>query len=819
MPKIESLKTARLHATCDPQRLPWEDSRSIPLPGRDVVRQINFQPRVLKALDLALQIKTIGYNVYVSGHAGLGRTHTVLSYLTPRARKAKVPGDVIYAYNFENSDQPRLFTIPAGAGRKVRDLFRDAVQEISKNLSKRFDDPGYMEKHAKLLDQFQNKRVGLLHKMNDVAHTKGFHLEMDENGGVTLQPMADGKRLSDEEFEKLDSDVRLELKRKGDNLVRTMAGMMRQLALAEEAFQADEKDLNRLALSNVLNKVFDPLVKKIVKLCLSEPLGAYFDTMREDMLKNTEAFILKDGGAQPSDSRTGAQPIEDILSHYAINLFVDNSETEGAPVIVEEHPTAANLLGCVEREAELGALVTNFSLIRAGSLHKANGGFLIIRIEDLLQYANAWEGLLRSLRANEARIEDIDDASDTTIRTKGISPEPLPLDCKVILIGNEELYETLLENDERFFKLFRIKAHMTEFVDRTAANIRKYLVQIAGIIKAEELLPFDRTALAWLVDHGCHLSEDQQKLSLQFPLLRELMIEACALAAMKHADMVSSEILEEAYGERIYRANLVEELFLEEYDRDMIKVSTSGTAVGQVNGLSVTTYGDYEFGLPHRISCIVGVGQEGIIDLEREAELGGPIHTKAMMILKSFLIKHFAGKKPLVLSGSLYFEQNYATIEGDSASGAELVALLSALAEVPVRQDLAFTGAVSHTGEIMPVGGVSRKIEGFFKVCSHHDGLTGTQGVLIPSDNVDHLMLAPNVLEAVENGRFFIYPVQTIEEALFLLTGLSAGKQRTNGSYTEGSLYARVDHRLQLLGEYAQNAFRRTSAAKKKAAK
>ncbi|MBQ7457108.1 MAG: AAA family ATPase [Desulfovibrio sp.] len=805
MAKVEALKASRLHATYDPARIPWEDSRAIPLPKRD----IHFQPRALKALDLALAITTIGYNVYISGHAGLGRTHTVLSYLTPLARAAKVPDDVIYVYNFNNPDSPRLFTVPAGTGRTIRELCKNAIKDISKNLSNRFDDSRYMQKHANLLDQFQNARFGLLHKMNDVAHTKGFHLEMDDNGSVTLSPMADGKRLSDEEFEKLDSSVRQELKRKGDTLVHTMAGMMRQLARAEESFQADEKDLNRLALSDVLDTIFEPMVATIKTLCQSDALVAYFQEMREDMLKNTESFIIKD---VPQDR---AAPTEDILSHYEINLFVDNSQTQGAPIVIEEHPTAANLLGCVEREAELGALVTNFTLIRAGSLHKANGGFLLIRIEDLLQYANAWEGLLRSLRANEARIEDIDDATDSTIRTKGISPEPLPLHCKVILIGNEELYETLLENDERFFKLFRIKAHMAEFVERNASNIRHYLVQIAGIIHADQLLPFDRSALAWLVDHGCHMSEDQRRLSLQFPLLRELMIEACALASMKHVTMVGSAILEEAYAARIYRANLVEELFLEEYDREMIKVSTRGEAVGQVNGLSVTSYGDYEFGLPHRISCTVGVGQEGIIDLEREAELGGPIHTKAMMILKSFLIKHFARKKPLVLSGSLYFEQNYAGIEGDSASGAELVALLSALAEVPVRLDLAFTGAVSHTGEIMPVGGVSRKIEGFFKVCSHHAGLTGTQGVIIPKDNIDHLMLAPDVLAAVSAEQFFVYPVSTIEEALLLLTGLSAGRALKEGGYTEGSLYDRVDRRLELLGEYAQNAFTKRTRKKK----
>ena len=816
MAKVEALVTSRLHAKCDPARLPWEDSSQIPLAKGQIGRQASFQPRAMQALDLALKIRSIGYNVYVSGSAGLGRTYTVLSYLAPLARKAKTPDDIIYVYNFANPDSPRLFALPPGCASKVKTLFKEAMAQVSKKLSDRFDDSSYMKKHASLLNRFQKDKVGLLHKMNDLAENKGFHLEMDDNGGLTLSPMADGKRLSDDEFEKLDSARRRDLKRKGDSLVHSMAGMMRELARAEESFHADEKDLDRLTLAEVLDGCLVPVVKKILKLCHAGPeheLTAYFADMREDMLKNLEAFIPHEA-QQPLDPRAMTQASEDTLCHYEINCFVDNQPGAGAPVIVEEHPTAARLLGCVEREAELGALVTNFTLIRAGSLHKANGGYLILRVEDLLQYPNAWEGLLRALRSSALSIEDTDDVSDSTIRTKGITPEALPLDLKVILIGTEDYYQTLLENDERFSKLFRIKAHMAVQVERTADNIRRYLVQIAGIIREDGLLPFDRSALAWLVDHGCHLSEDQRRLSLQFPLLREIMIEACAMADTGKKQAVDSETLEAAYAARTYRVNLVEEVFMEEYDRELIKVSTRGQAVGQVNGLSVTSYGDFEFGLPHRISCTVGVGQEGIIDLEREAELGGPIHTKAMMILKSFLIEHFARKKPLVLSGSLYFEQSYAGIEGDSASGAELVALLSALGEVPVRLDLAFTGAVSHKGEILPVGGVTRKIEGFFKVCSHHGGLSGSQGVIIPRDNVDHLMLEPDVLEAVEKKQFFIYPVRTIEEALFLLTGLACGYARKSGNYTRGSLYDLVDRRLQRLGEYAQNAFRRSSRQK-----
>ena len=813
MPKVEPLPTSRLHAKMDPAKIPYEDSTQISLARTNLANsKLHFQPRAWQALDLALKIKTSGYNVYVSGYPGLGRTHTVLTYLEPWAKKAKAPDDLIYVYNFQKPDCPRLIHLPKGCGVKVKTLFTDAIQGLTKKIISRFDNPNYIKKHAEISDKFQNRKMELLNKMNEVAHAKGFHIEIDDSGALGLCPMADGKRLTDSELEKLDSAVRLDLKRQGDNLVHDMAGMMRDLAKVEEAFQEDERNLEREVVAEVLEAQLTPCMQKILRLAQSQELQEYFRDVHTDIVKNGELFLQKDQ-PQNADGQRFA-PSEELLTHYEINLFVDHTETIGAPIVFEEHPTAANLLGCVEREAELGTLVTNFSLIKSGSLHRANGGFLVVRVNDLVQYPYAWEGLLRALRANELRIEDIDEVSDSTIRTKGIMPEALKLDLKVILIGDEDSYEALLESDERFAKLFRLKAHLSDVAERNAANIKRYLVEIAKIIHQEELLPFKRDALAWLVDHGCHLSEDQRRLSLRFPQLRELMLEACAFAQSDSKDYVSAEILEKAYGARIYRANLVEEEFLEEYDREMIKVQTQGTAIGQVNGLSVTTYGDFEFGLPHRIACTVGVGQEGIIDLEREAELGGPIHTKATMILKSFLINHFAQKKPLVLSGSLYFEQNYAGIEGDSASGAELVALLSALGQVPVRLDLAFTGAVSHTGQILPVGGVTRKIEGFFKVCAYHGGLTGTQGVLIPHDNIDHLMLAPEVLAAVEAKQFAIYPVKTIEEALFLLTGLAAGRQLKDGGYTAGSLYDLVDRRLQLLGEYAENAFKKTSRKK-----
>ena len=810
MPKILPLPTSRLHATFDPERIPWQDSREIPLPRNGAGSRNAFQPRAMQALDMALNIRACGYNVYVSGDANLGRSYTLLSYLGPQARKRPTPPDLVYVYNFDDPDRPRLLSLPAGQGKKFKQCVTSTVDAILHELPRRFEAAPFVKQRARLVDSFQKVRSGLLSKMTSVAQHKGFHLDMDEGGSLTLYPLVKGKRLSEEEFEHLDDSLRMTLKRRGETLVQSMASFMRQLSKAEESFHDDERNLEQTVMAQVLDALLLPAQKKLLKACQSEALEQYFVSLRADILKNTEAFLPREAGQSgPDVPHAPLPPQGDPLYRYDVNVFVDNSQLSGAPIVVEDHPTASNLLGCIERESELGALVTDFTLVRAGSLHKANGGFLVLRAEDLLQHPNAWEGLLRALRANSLRIEDGAETPDAAIRTKGINPEPLKLDLKVVLIGTEDLYEALVLNEDRFAKLFRIKAQMAERMDRNAAGVRFYLSVIARIAEESGLRPFDRTALAWLVDLGSHLCEDQRRLSLKFPLLREQMIEGDALAGMEGAEIVTGDIMERSYAARTYRANLVEEIFMEEYDREMIKVCTSGSAIGQVNGLSVTGYGDFEFGLPHRISCTVGVGHEGIIDLEREAELGGPIHTKAMMILKSYLTNLFARKKPLVLAGSLYFEQSYAGIEGDSASGAELVALLSALADVPVRLDLAFTGAVSHSGQIMAVGGVTRKIEGFFKVCARH-GLTGSQGVIIPHDNVDHLMLSPDVLQAVEKGQFAIYAVRSIEEALTLLTGLPVGRRRKDDTFTPGSLYDMVDRRLERLGDYAQNSFRRT---------
>ena len=891
--KKYSIPPTRLCARVLPADIPFASSRDIPAKAA----RKSPQKRVLEALELGLFIRSAGYNIFLVGEPDLGRRYMLHSLLAPRAKKEPSPPDLLYVYNFANPDAPCLVSLPAGQGRKLKTRLAETLTRLQKEVGSRLEHVSFLDKRSSLLDKLQTQRTKLLKKMSKMASNKGFSLALDEDGGMMLYPMQDGRRMADEELENLNDAAKNQLKILGDSLMDPMSDLMRQMARAEESYLAKERSLEREIVEGVLASTLDALSEKTCATCPDPALQKYLADLRGDILDNYVPLFLEGGAMNPAksgpaqarqealptpDQRGGsssqagpassasflAKPLsvppsrlsgrlaeergifamasspqapsglssgpvgrgmggghqglyaqsgqggpscgdsaaaDDIMDRYSINVFVDNSEASGAPLIFEDHPTLSNLMGSIEREAEMGALVTHFSLIKSGAIHRANGGYLVVHCEDILRHPGAWESLIRSLRSGVSRIDDA--GEDEGTKTKGLQPEPVPLSLKVILVGNEDLYEILLEGDERFSKLFKIKAHMTEHMPRNKNAVHTYMAHIRNIIENDKLLPFTRCALAGLVDYGSRLIEDQQRLSLKYPLLREIMIESSALAAMKKKDEVDAAILGRALDARSFRSNLVEEAYMEEYDRRIIKVVTSGKAVGRTNGLAVSFYGDYEFGLPHQISCTVGAGSGGIIDLERDAQLGGPIHTKAMMILKTYLVGAFAHNKPLILTGSLGFEQNYVGIEGDSASGAELAALLSALSGVPLDLSLAFTGAVGQSGEIMAVGGVTRKIEGYFQVCKRH-GLTGRQGVILPRDNIAHLMLHNEVIEAVEQGQFHVYAVEHITEALELLSGMPVGKRRKNGSYTPGSLFDLADRRLSELAKIAATTYR-----------
>ncbi|MDD4953258.1 MAG: AAA family ATPase, partial [Desulfovibrionaceae bacterium] len=801
MPKVKPLPPHKLRAEFPASKVPYADSTAIPENGKSAPPQ----PRALMALEQALLIADPGYNVFVAGEPNLGRTYLVKGFLSPRAARMPAPPDILYLYNFADPDRPKATTLPAGRGRALKTALAEAMEAVRRDIPALFEQEAFQQRRESLFKAFQDSREDLLREMEQAATTQGFDLDLDDQGSMTLYPLVEGKVVSEADFERLDPTLRKTLKSRGDRILESMTASLRTLSAKERDYRKSQVDLEKDAVSEVLKEHLGPLAGRFADI---PALIGFFAALREDVLDNLDQFLPRESLPAP----TPAAPVpahvplhsaegsaEDFFVRYGVNLFVDNGQAKGAPIVVEDHPTPANLLGVIEREAEMGALYTDFSLIKAGSLHRACGGFLILHCEDILSLPEAWEGLLRALRAGLARIEDPGDHEDRA-RTKTIEPDPVPLAVKVILIGTDETYELLLTHDDRFAKLFKLKAHLQDTVERTPAAIRTCLRALVRIIREARLLPFDREALAGMVDFATRLAGDQKKLALHLPLARELMIESEALARSRGRTKVGREHVDAARRNRRFRANLYEEEFMADYDRQLIKVQTSGRAVGRANGLAVTLLGDYEFGLPHQIACNVGVGHGGILDLEREAELGGPIHTKGMMILKSYLLGLFAQDKPLVLTGSLCFEQSYVEVEGDSASGAELAALLSALAEAPLSLSLAFTGAVSHSGGIMAVGGVTRKVEGFFQVCKRR-GLTGEQGVIIPADNVLHLMCGDEVVEAVRAGQFHIYPVTTIEQAMELLTGLPAGRRRAGGGFTAGSLYHRVDNRLRRLAK------------------
>ncbi|MBU1003463.1 MAG: AAA family ATPase [Proteobacteria bacterium] len=798
MTKPTDLPANRLRATLPPERIPYADSDAIP-------RKTRFsppQPRALMALETGLSIDDPGFNVFVAGEANLGRTYLVTTYLEPRAARMPVPEDLLYVQNFLDQDKPRLLPVPAGQGKRFKELLGDALAAIRKELPKRLDEDSFVKKRDRLARGFADRREDLLREMEAQASKQGFELDMDEQSGMTLYPLVEGKVVSEAEYDRLEPRLRKTLKVRGDSILTEMTKSLRLISKEEQDFQEDQRSLEKGVLARVTDKHLNPLFQEYSS---HEGVTAYLKAVRKDILESLDNFMPPPENIPALGHLGLGDPAsaEDFFTRYNVNRFVDHCCTKGAPIIIEDHPTQTNLLGCIERESELGALYTDFSLIKSGALHKANGGFLVLRMEDMVQNPDAWDGLLRALRSGKAKIEDPGESQEHS-RARTIQPEPIPLDVRVILVGTDNVYEALLDMDDRFPKLFKLKAHMQDTVPRNAASIRQYVDTLGRIIRKAELTPFDRGALAGLVDYASAMAEDQKQLSLRFPQAREVMIEAAALARKAKKPVVSRQELDKTLANRKFRANLYEEEFLADYDRELIKVSTSGQAVGRANGLAVVMYGDHEFGLTHQIACTVGVGHGGIIDLEREAELGGPIHTKGMMILKSYLLGLFAQDKPLVMTGSLAFEQSYGGIEGDSASGAELAALLSALANVPVDLSLAFTGAVSQSGAIMAVGGVTPKIEGFFKICKRRK-LTGRQGVIMPKDNVDHLMLSDEVCEAVDQGKFHIYPVTSIEQAMERLTGMPAGRRTAKGGFATESLYHRVNKRLAELAELADS--------------
>ncbi|MBP7411174.1 MAG: AAA family ATPase [Methanoculleus sp.] len=758
------------------------------------LEEIIGQERALRALRFGLEIREPGFNVYTAGAQGTGRMSAVRSFLDELAKAKPRASDWVYVHNFGNQYEPDAIPLPAGRGPRFREDMKRFIEGAKRALPRAFESEEYAKRRDETLQSLQGKRTDLIARINQRAQEAGFVIQMSPIGLLTI-PIINGRPVPEEEFINLPDEVRAEVQRRRDALNTELRSTLRQVQEIErqgaEAVTSLNHDIALYAIGNLVAELKE-------KYADVPEVPAYIDAVQNDILENLQAFlgIPEQPGAPPQFQ---AFIRELPFRKYDVNVVVDNTRTSGAPVVVEQNPTFQNLLGKIEKEVQFGIFTTDFTMIRPGSLHAANGGYLVLSVEDLLRAPLSWDGLKIALKTGKAVIEEPGERMGF-ITAKTIKPEPIPLDIKVALIGTPMLYHLLYQMDPDFKELFKVKADFDIVMERNDENAGKYADFMCNLVREEDLRHLNREAIARVIEYGSRLAEDKQKLSTRFAAIADLIREANFYAAGDGADQIGRQHVTRAIEEKVYRSNLIQKKIEEYIQRGIFLIETEGEKVGQVNGLSVIGLGDFAFGRPSKVTASIGVGREGVMDIEREAALGGPIHTKGVLIVSGYLNNNYAHDKPLALSARLVFEQSYEGIEGDSASSTELYALLSALSGLPIKQYLAVTGSVNQKGEVQAIGGVNEKLEGFYEVCKAK-GLDGTQGVLIPASNVQNLMLKEEIIEAARAGKFRIYPVRTIDEGIEVLTGVPAGRRREDGTYEEGTVNYLVDRRL---GEMAE---------------
>ncbi len=747
------------------------------------------QPRAVEALQFGLDIQDPTFHIYVAGPPGTGRTTAVQSFLEELAREKPTPDDWCYVNNFTDPYRPRACRLPAGKGRELAQDMKRLIEQAREEIPKAFESDEYTSRVEAINEELGRQRETLLTQLGQEAQQAGFLLQPSPVG-LLIVPVVAGKPLSDQAFLSLPEAAREEIRQRREALEEKVRQTMKEVRrLEREAREKIEKLDAEVALF-VVGGLLEDLLEKYKGF---PEVETYLQEVKDDITRNVAQFRARQEAQQQAPFPVPWMQ-ELPFRKYEVNVVVDNSDRQGAPVIIELNPTYNNLFGRIEKETQFGALYTDFTLIKAGSLHLANGGYLVLPIEEVLRNLFSWDGLKRALRNREIAIEEMGERLGF-LAAKSLRPEPIPLDVKVVLIGTPFLYHLLYAFDEDFNELFKVKAHFDTRMDRTDENIKDYVAFMCTLCEKEKLRHLDRDAVARLIEHGSRLAEDQEKLSTRFADLADVIREANYHAAKDGSPHITREHVQRAIEARIYRSNLIEERIREMIARGTLLIDTEGAVVGQVNGLSVIDLGDYAFGRPSRITASVALGRAGVVDIEREVKLGGPIHSKGVMILSGYLSEKYAQDKPLTLSARLVFEQSYEGVEGDSASSAELYALLSALSGLPIRQDIAVTGSVNQHGVIQAIGGVNEKIEGFFDVC-RVKGLTGQQGVMIPAANVKNLMLREDVVEAVREGKFHVWAVNTVDEGIELLTGVPAGERGPDGQFPEGTVNYLVDKRL-----------------------
>ncbi len=793
---VNELDATQLRYTCDASSFAFESTAEL-----EPLDQIIGQERAIEALKLGLGIKDRKnqYNIYVAGTPGTGKMSAVEQFLTQASATEPQPPDLCYVHNFDNPYNPHYLELPAGMGCQLRTDLEQHIDRLKREIPRAFDSDEFKARSKKITDRYGEKRTALLEEMEQKAREYGFSLQRTPIGINTLPLDENGEPLSQEDYDKLPEEKRDKIRENQVQVQTLIQEQLRAVARLDEDREAEVKQLAKEAVLFMIEPHFAQLKERYSDL---EKVVDYLEAVQKDVVDNLEIF-------QNSGNKKQAFPFpmpqSDPFKKYSVNVLVDNAKTVGAPVIVEHNATYPNLFGSIERRVQMGVAVTDFTMIKPGALHRANGGYLVVHANNLFRHGLSWEALKIAIKRCDIRVEDPMQMMGYST-AESVRPEPVPFRIKLVIIGSPYIYELLHFYDEDFGKLFNVKADFGTEMDRTPEREQE-MARFLGSCCAQDpsILPFDPSGAAKIVEHAIDMTGDRAKLSCQFGDLVSTVKEASFWARSNGAGRVAGDHVQQALDQRDFRRDRIDAKIREMIERGRILVDTEGERPGQLNGLAVLQMGDYAFGKPSRITATVHAGKSGLVDIEREAKLGGKTHTKGIMILKGFLGERFAQERPLSFSASLAFEQSYSMIDGDSASSTELYGLLSALAGAPIRQGLAVTGSVNQKGEIQPIGGVNEKIEGFYRVCKAK-GLTGDQGVLIPAANLDNLMLHEEVVEAVENGQFHIYAVSSVEEGIELLTGISAGERRDDGTYPEDSLFGRVAARLEAIHEALKEA-------------
>lgn len=758
------------------------------------------QDRGIKALEFGLQVDVKGYNLYLEGPSGVGKTMYTKHYLEKISAKKKVPSDWCYIYNFYNPNEPIAVSLPAGQGKVFKEAMQNFIKEIKQDIQKTFNADDFEKEKALIKKEFEEKRSALLDKLNKDAKEYNFHVKSAQNG-IYMMPIVDGKTIEEEEFNKLPDDVKEEYEQKSVIVQEKIMDVISQIKEVER--QSDKRisewqsNIALLTINAHINFIKSKYKrnKKIVK---------FLNDVKQDVLKNIPTFLEEDKDNQKDQNTTAPQMKKaDPCLNYRVNLFIDNSNHTGAPVIMDSNYSYHNIFGSLEYENYYGALKTDHTMLKPGLLHQANGGYIIFQAKDLLANGICYEALKKALRIKELGIENANEQRSSMIMIS-LKPEPIPLDLKVLLIGNSAIYQTLLAMDSDFRKLFKIKVEFEDEAPINEENVNKLARFVHGFCSQEELPPLDKYAMARIVEYASKLAGDKSKLSTRFNELAQIIGEAATWAKMSKSKIVTEEFINKALVERINRVKKYDTRYLDMIKEHSILINTSGYEVGEINGLTVMTIGDYTFGKPAKITVNTYTGKTGIVNIEREVELSGSTHSKGVLILTGYLGEMFAQDIPLCLTASICFEQLYNGVDGDSASSTELYGLLSSLSGIPINQAIAVTGSVNQKGHIQPIGGVNEKIEGFFQICKLR-GLDGSHGVMIPVQNVKNLQLSDDVVDAVKNGLFHIYSVSTIEEGIEVLTGVPAGKKDKYGKFPAGTVNSLVYEKLKKYAELTKN--------------